>query len=367
MTRAHPLDEHPRRGTTFTDMLVLTGTVALCVGALIPVLGPLNRLSSESSSLAKLNRLNEAHACYAADWNDRQVSWIPDDFAADGTDDAGTYTATRNCFSAMKLGWTTTENGNNALYALWLECHAASGSNNSFIDSYKPVGLTTTQPFGSFRMPNTQRLRSYVSRRFYAPQWYAEGDYGYEFASTYFNIEGEFILPSQFEVELSSYSLSPAAMYDPGVLRKASEGGYQSPEDYPDTYRSPPVGACSHPAIKTRMIEHNWFRGAPNGQNGSGFPWQFNHGLAAQPCTLFFDGSTSTLSTMQAWLDDLTVLGGTNGEDGLWSRDTGWQDDGHQGVYSLDMDTQVSHHILTTEGIKGRDILSRSRKGRNRR
>ena len=44
----------------------------------------------------------------------------------------------------------------------------------------------------------------------------------------------------------------------------------------------------------------------------------------------------------------------------LRNRDTrAWQDEGHQAVYSLN-DNHVIHHILTTEGIKGRDILFRS-------
>ena len=220
--------------------------------------------------------------------------------------------------------------------------------------------------FGSFRLPNTQRFRTYVSRRFYAPQWYAVGDYDTEDASEFFNIESEFTLNSNNFFFTSSYCLSPAAMFDPEVLRKESEGGYQAPEDYADYYRSPHVSACSHPALKTRMIEHNWFRDAPDVGKGQSFDWQFNHGLAANPCTLFFDGSTSTLSTMQAWQDDLIVQGGTKGQDGLWSRDTPFGENGYYGTESVD-GTIVSHHILTTDGIKGREILSRSRKGRNRR
>ena len=62
----------------------------------------------------------------------------------------------------------------------------------------------------------------------------------------------------------------------------------------------------------------------------------------------------------------MTVMGGTKGKTGLWSRDTPFGETGYGGEYSID-GSVVSHHILTTDGIKGRDILSRSRKGRSRR
>ena len=353
-----------RRGTTLIDALALIGVTALIFGALLPMLGSLSMMSGESSSLAKLNQLGQAHACYAADWNDRQVTWIPDDYAADGTNSANTYIATKQCIAPLILGWDQIAEGQNALWAYWTNCSGGIGSSSN-VEVLKPMMLDTEGTYGSFRLPNSQRFRSYVSRRFYAPQWYVEGDYGYEYASELFNMEGEYT-SSYGLIESSSYCLSPAAMFDPGVLRKATEGGYQAPEDYADYYRSPHVGTCSYPALKTRMIEHNWFRDAPDAPPDEGNRWQFNHGLAANPCTLFFDGSTSKLATFQAWQDDLIVQGGTKGQDGLWSRDTPLGETGYRGELSVD-NTLVSHHILTTDGIKGREILSRSRKGRNRR
>ena len=355
-----------RRGTALIDALVIIGVTALIFGALLPMLGSLNMMSGESKSLAKLAQLGQAHACYAADWNDRQVTWIPDDFAEDGTNSAGMYFETRNCFPPMILGWDVFGSGNNALWGYWHGCNGATGGTNN-VDVLKPINLESefTIGFGSFRIPNSQRFRSYVSSRFYAPEWYAEGDVEYEAASELFNIEGEFTSTGG-ALYFSSYALSPAAMLDSGVLRKSSEGGYQPPEDHPDYYRSPHVGTCSYPALKSRMIEHNWFRDAPDEPPAQGNIWSFNQGLAANPCTLFFDGSTSKLSTLQAWQDDLTVLGGTKGQDGLWSRDTPLGETGYFGEYSID-NTSISHHILTTDGIQGREILSRSRKGRSRR
>ena len=41
---------------------------------------------------------------------------------------------------------------------------------------------------------------------------------------------------------------------------------------------------------------------------------------------------------------------------GLWSKDTRWGDDGYLNSYGYDP-VETSFHILTTDGIRGRDIL----------
>ena len=41
---------------------------------------------------------------------------------------------------------------------------------------------------------------------------------------------------------------------------------------------------------------------------------------------------------------------------GLWSQDTPWGEDGYLSAYGFDQAT-TSFHILTTDGIRGRDTL----------
>ena len=43
---------------------------------------------------------------------------------------------------------------------------------------------------------------------------------------------------------------------------------------------------------------------------------------------------------------------------GLWSRDTQLGADGYYGQYAYDSLVDTSYHILTTDGIRGRDFLS---------
>ena len=47
----------------------------------------------------------------------------------------------------------------------------------------------------------------------------------------------------------------------------------------------------------------------------------------------------------------------SGGQDGLWSRDTPWEEDGYFVSLSYDQ-TTTSFHTFTTDGILGRDILS---------
>ena len=42
---------------------------------------------------------------------------------------------------------------------------------------------------------------------------------------------------------------------------------------------------------------------------------------------------------------------------GLWSRDTQWGADGYYGELSYDTLVNTSFHVLTTDGITGRDVM----------
>ena len=151
-----------------------------------------------------------------------------------------------------------------------------------------------------------------------------------------------------------------------------SAGGWQDPRDVSGGYASPSVDQCLHPDLKTRMVERWWIDGAPsrfnpffhtgaddgqvNTSSKPGVHYLFNQGHASRPQTLFFDGSIATVRTGDAYQDDLQYQK-TSGGDGLWSRDTTMGPDGYFG--SQGVDDFTSFHVLTTDGIRGRDFLSR--------
>ncbi len=158
----------------------------------------------------------------------------------------------------------------------------------------------------------------------------------------------------------SSYCFSPAAQFHPDVMRSNASGGWQAPWSLDHGYESPGFFQATYPSLKTLMLEHSWLQGPPAECNPfwTGCePYWFNHGLDAAPVTLFYDGSVRLLSNAEVLAADSQVLADTAGVDGLWHRGTPFGTDGY--FISAGYDgTPLSHHILTTDGILGRDTLA---------
>ena len=259
-------------------------------------------------------------------------------------------------------------------WAYWFGCwsglphESCSGAADfaGFPITFDPPGLLGA---GVFRFPQFKPLHDYVNGKFYDPAYFAPLDgKAFRAALPNFDVECEYV-PNGGIIIPSSYMLSPAAMYDPDVMRAPSQGGFQHPATLDHGFRSPAVTQARYPGLKTWMIEHNWLRNPPAQCNpdyvdlyGSFSeecdPYLFNHGADAEPLAFFFDGSVQRLRTGDVVDDDARVLDQTGGVDGLWSRDTPFGETGYHGDLSVD-GLVVSHHVLTTDGILGRDRLQR--------
>jgi hypothetical protein len=361
-----------RRALTLPEVLISLAAAAILIAALAPSLARVRSLGGESISFANLQTLSFAHALYAWDWNDRQVTWIPDDAGVYSSQSGTTnwYTAYvtggGGCPPPILVGWDAT-----VLPTLWgyfLPCGGfGSGSGGSYV-AYQPCTFTPGNVFGSFRLANAMAFHNYVDGRFYSEAFYTPTDTKtWELASYGFPFDGTFTIPPPLgqgglpSIVHTSYCLSPAAMFGPEVLGFNGESGgwYTAPWTSQTGFESPTVSSCAHPDLKTRMLEHNWNLGQPAATNpafaGGYTPYFFNHGLDATPVTLFFDGHVQSLANSHVVADDATVLSGDGV--GLWSRDTPLGTAGYFGNQSVD-GTLVSHHILTVDGILGRDILS---------
>jgi hypothetical protein len=169
----------------------------------------------------------------------------------------------------------------------------------------------------------------------------------------------------------SSYCFSPAAMFNPQVLENLGEdqqGGYKSPGSLPAGFRAPGVSQARYPDLKTRMIEHSWLQNRrgpecnPNFQPGDWDgcePYYFVHSVDSSPVTLFFDGHIGTIGVNQALRADERMRVQTGSPDwGLWSKDTPMGANGYFHDASFDTGQRASFHILTTDGILGRDIFT---------
>jgi hypothetical protein len=224
--------------------------------------------------------------------------------------------------------------------------------------------------FGSFRVPNARQFSQYLSGRFYDPIFYAPKDKAVigsveecledpaEFAGACHNYDPG--APPYW----ASYCLSPAAMFSPDVMSYDEDTGlhFRDPWSFPGGVRSPSFSAALYPTLKTHMVEHHWLQqaradcnpGFSDGTYDGCEPYYFNAAFESAPVTLFYDGHIELMGTREATRADARV--NAQGGYGLWTRDTPMGTDGYFSDIAYDW-TTTSFHILTVDGIKGRDKL----------
>ena len=361
-----------RRAFTFVELLIVIAVATLLIAALLPTLARARGDSGQVTSMNNLQTLSFACAVYAWDFSDRQPTWVPDDAGlyvsqSGGSNWASAYLSGGGCPPQFILGWDT--QSGSTLWGYFLGCGNFPG-NAGNAPVYQPNSFTAGNVFGSFRLLNAQMFSQYVDGRFYSDPFYAPNDTRtWELVEPLLDIVDEFTIVPPYgtgglpQIVNSSYAPSPAAMWNPAVLSYNTTTGkwWSDPNTFVDGYQSPPVSQCAFPDLKTRIIEHNWNFGQPGPVNpafaGGNTPYFFNAGLAAAPITLFFDGHVAELPNSQVVADDEMVLKQSGGWVGLWTRDTPLGANGYYGAQSYD-GTIVSHHILTANGILGRDVLN---------
>jgi hypothetical protein len=229
-------------------------------------------------------------------------------------------------------------------------------------------GFSFQVGFGSFRIPNAKQFNQYVSGRYYDKVFFAPKDTAVmPLIDQCLEDPGEFCLNGgNSDTFWSSYCLSPAAMFNPDVMRNEARGGWQDPWSLPAGFRSPSPSQAVHPSLKTRMLEHHWLQQRRSecnpafGQSGTYDgcePYYFNHSYESAPVALWYDGHVESTSVQQAQQADARVRQQTDGDGrrGLWNQTTPFLTDGYFHADGYDF-AATSFHILTSDGIRGRDI-----------
>ena len=149
-------------------------------------------------------------------------------------------------------------------------------------------------------------------------------------------------------------------------MRNPNKGGFEHPfgHDNPAALRVPAMSQALYPDLKTMMGEIHWLQNThaecnPNFYPGSWDgcePFYFNHGWESAPATAFYDGHVEIVGVPEAQGADSRSRNQVGY--GLWARDTPWGEDGFLIGDSWDFLSETSYHVLTTDGIRGRDVLN---------
>ena len=371
------------RGFTIVEILVVVSIIGLLIAILLPAIGKARDAARQTQSSGNLRNLAIANMSYASDWSDRQFTGCPDDIGL-VSGDPNVYNNTIGCMGQLLAGYDQ----NGELFGAWCGgdlCDSLDGDpltwSLTFHLLYQPLSYnvpTDAIIFGGFRTPNNKAFNGYVGNRFYDKIFWAPKDViTWRLAEPYFEYPEEFRVPEN-EAEVgrivwSSYVWSPAAMFHPDVH---SHCGWSNPRSFPAAFKSPSLGQCRFPDMKTWMLEHHWLQNNESDANpsfsGEDSSWMFNQGYNSAPITLFFDGHVSATGVREAMDADgrarklhqnNNICGNcppssSDCELGLWSRGTQYGQNGYYQQYSYDTLVNTSYHILTTNGIRGRDVLS---------
>ncbi len=354
-------------GFAIVDLAVVIVVIVILLAAAVPVIAGAGGNAGIQQSMSNLVAQSAAHLLYAADWNGRQVTHIVDDFGFYGGD-FGVYNEVNGCMGypdpachpPIIAGIGPSRFGSWVTWAYW-----PFQSNNAFMQPINfpgpPNESSNLDGLGHWRFPQTRPIHDYLNGRYQDPVFYAPND-----TSVVGPLEPcigqapEFVaLPFECNPAWSSYARSPAAIFHPDVMRSNAAGGWQAAWELDHGYETPGFFQAAYPDLKTHLIEHSWVQNPPAPCNPAYFgcePYYFNAGIDSAPVSLFFDGHVRLLPNAEVLFADLQVLAQTGQEDGLWHRGTpfgasGYHiDDGFDGV-------PLSHHVLTTDGILGRDTL----------
>jgi prepilin-type N-terminal cleavage/methylation domain-containing protein len=379
----HPYPSFSFRAFTIIELLVVVAIIALLIGILLPAISKAREQAQLTRSIANLRQLGTAGVTYAAEWGDRQVTFISDNISHYGNN----ATAAFNNFNQQTGGmhpwlWVGYGNFNGAgvVYGFAPPPHP-----NGTVVPFQPIVFEGAgQGFGSFRLPNARAFSAYLNGRFYDAVFYAPKD-----TVVISSVEAAGVLDSPNEFDnlgagnhkWSSYCFSPAAMFNPHVLGRNSQGKFfTNPWALQSGFRSPAMSQAQYGDLKTHIIEHHWLqnRKKPCNPNFLGGPYDdctpyfFNHAFNSQPVSLFYDGHIEPVGQGQAMEDNFRVAQQTGDDNhGLWSMNTplgpypisgGQYAEGLGGGYFMDFGqdwTATSYHILTIDGIKGRDVIAK--------
>ena len=358
-----------QRGFTIIELLVVVSIIALLVGMLLPAIGKARDTARVNVSKNNLRQLGVAHKTYAAEWSDRQLTYVRDglgryngslsaynDAVYGGSDGFETH-------PPMVAGWGYGLDGTYRVWALW------PGQNDIFFQPINfpgpPNASESADAWGWFRFGHhAKAFHDYVGDRYFDPVFFAPKDRGIlDALEPCMEVPGEFVrYPTECNTFDASYCMSAAGLFSPAVFSDDGNGVYwRAPWELPSGYKVPSFSQVKYPTLKTHMLEHQWLQNTKVPCNSAFFgcePYYFNHSFQSQPVTLFYDGSVRLMSVLEAMSSDRRAARQDAAAVGLWSRDTPFGEEGYLMLDAYDF-AEASYHVLTIDGVRGRDTIGR--------
>lgn len=341
-----------RRGITIVETAVAAAAVAAIAATAVPVFRKVGCNAMRTQSATQLAALNQAHAAYAADFNDRQFTLCPDNLGMS----AGNWTTHQNTYGCVEPAVFGTSAAGTT-YTAGPGCPGGEGGGPWLV----PFIFQSGNSVGSFRIQNVRQFNQYVGGRFLDQAFYAPDDPGLNRRVQRNIDDGRDYEPDG--MAFSTYDYSMAAMFHPAVMGDGSTPSnplFRSPNLSTTAgglgYQSPTNAQCVNPALKTRLLERYAMENSPGANPafaGGTTPYFWNHSIRARSLALFFDGSVRVFATQEA-MDAEERAGGAK----LWMRTTPLGTQGYFGSVANDALVKTSAHYLTTFGIKGRDTLA---------
>jgi prepilin-type N-terminal cleavage/methylation domain-containing protein len=356
------------KGFTIIELLVVVSIIALLVGILLPAIGKARDNARVNTSKSNLRQIGLAHKTYAADWADRHVTLVRDNLGQYAGDVQRYNTEIYGGGTGFEVhppiiaGWGYDENGEYRAWAYW-----TTHANRAM---FQPIGFTGgpgAEHWGWFRFGNQPKpLSEYLNSRYQDPIHYAPKDRVIiEPLEPCFEVPGEFVaFPEECNPAWSSYCLSAAGLYNPACFSKNYDDPtiyWNAPWEMAAGYKVPSFGQVKYPTLKTHILEHHWLQNAKVACNNAFTgcePYYFNHSYQSMPVTMFYDGSVRLMSVLEAMSSDRRAQRQSPDGVGLWTRDTPSGEDGYLIGDGYDF-AATSFHILTTDGVRGRDTLGR--------
>src|SRR2546422_8883051 len=153
--KPYPSKKAIRGGLPVIELLVVVSIIALLLGILRPAIGRAREQAQLTRSQANLKQLGTACATYAAEWKDRQLTYVNDNLSRYGQDPAGAM----NGFQQ--------QTGYNHPYMIFGYAQGVVWVAGQTAGAYRYVPISWPEKFGAFRIPNARQFSQYLNGRFY--------------------------------------------------------------------------------------------------------------------------------------------------------------------------------------------------------